>query len=161
MCNKRTKLKSHTRQARASLGMTLVELLIVIAVISIIFAIGAIQGRRALNNSQEGASIKAVQQSVWQAATAASSRGRETTLNLEGRNIVIRLDGSNDEIRRFELADGVSTNLPTGEFLRFLPPGEISQASYDALTQPITITTSKGTYALSLSLIGETRVETN
>lgn len=139
-------------------GFTLIELIVIVAITGIILGIGTINGRRTLQNSEENASINTIQQSIWQAATSASARGSIITLNRNGTDLTLNLPNG-DIVRNFELSDSVSTNLPEGVVLTFLPPGEIQQSSYDNLSQPITITTSKGSHNLRVSLIGEVVVD--
>lgn len=139
-------------------GLTLVELLIVLAIVGIVLAIGFFNGRGLLEGRQEAAAVNSLRQSVWQGATAASARGRSVQLFLNGRSLEVR-DGAT-VIRRDELPAGVSTNLPQGVVLSFTPPGKVTPASLAAVEaiSPY-ISTGKGVYHLQFSLIGEVRVQ--
>lgn len=137
-------------------GITLIELLIVIAILAIIFGIGIFNARGALESRQESAAIKTVSQMVWQGATAASARGRIVTLNRDGHTLRL-LDGDS-VIREDDLPRGVSTNLPGGTVLVFSPPGKITDESLSALLDSSPwIRTSDTLYDLEVSLIGEVR----
>ncbi len=140
-------------------GFTLIEIIIIMAITLIILGIGALSGRNALQNSQERNSLEAIKQSIWQGASSASARGAIVLLKRSGTKLSLVNEATNKVIRTYDLSSHVSTNLPSGTVLKFLPPGEIEQASYNALTKPIVVTTSKGSYNLSVSMIGEVLTE--
>lgn len=145
---------------RRRAGFTLIELLIVLAIIGIIGAIGVFNGRRALQSQQEQAAIVSIQQSVWQAATAAAARGVETELVRSGESFVVQYADEENQtrtLRSFELPESVSTNLPQGRVLSFTPPGKIDAATLQSLPDPVVVTTSDKTTTLMISLIGEVK----
>lgn len=144
---------------RRSKGLTLLELLVVVAIIGVVAGIGVFNGRRALQSQQEQAAVRSIQQSIWQGATAASARGIETELVRSGSQLLVREVLSGRILRREELPAGVSTNLPTGQVLRFTPPGQIARTTLDALPRPLWVQTSDRRYHLRVSLIGEVRAE--
>lgn len=139
-------------------GISLIEILVVLAIVGIALGIGFFNGRGLLEGRREVAAVNSLRQSVWQAATAASARGRSVQLVLGGRTLEVR-DGAT-VIRRDELPDGVSTNLPQGVVLSFTPPGKVTPASLAAV-QALSpyISTGKSTYQLEFSLIGEVRAQ--
>ncbi len=139
--------------------MTVVELLIVLAIIGIVGAIGFLNGRRVAASRTADASLATLQQSIWQGASAAASRGRTVQLVRDGSELALRDAASGDEIRTLELDPAVETNLPDGVALLFLPPGKVDRATLDALPEDLFLATPDRRYALEVSLIGEVRAE--
>lgn len=144
---------------RRANGITLLELLVVVAIIGVVAGIGVFNGLRALQGQQEQAAVRSIQQSIWQGATAASARGVETELVRDGRQLLVREVVSGRTLRREELPAGVSTNLPTGQVLRFTPPGQIARTTLAALPEPLWVQITDRRYRLRVSLIGEVRAE--
>lgn len=137
-------------------GFTLIELLVVLAVLGVVLGISGFFGRGALERQQQRAAIRSIQQSVWQGASGASARGRNTELKLVGRRIEVREAGSGRLLRTEELPSGVTTSLPT---LVFTPPGKISADSFAQVENGITVSSSEGTTRLIVSIIGEVIAE--
>ena len=148
-------VRRYGRQA----GITMIELLIVLAIIGIIGGIGVISGSEVARRKAAEGAISTFQQSVWQGATMAASRGATVELVREGRELRLRTgDDSARTLRSFELPAGVE--IPVGNpILRFLPPGKIDTSSLNGLPENLVITTSEGRYRLSISVIGEVRAE--
>jgi len=140
-----------------SKGFTLLELLIVVAIVGVVLGIGFINGRETLRKQEESAALRTVQQSVWQGATSAASRGIRTKLVKSGDNLIIS-DTDNNKIRTFELPKDMTTNLPEGDILIFTPPGKVDETSLAQLSN-LTITVNGKTYKLTISLIGEVKAE--
>lgn len=140
-------------------GFSILELLVVIAIISILGTIGALNGRRIAQGRTAEASLATLQQSIWQGATSAASRGTTIELVRTGTELILRDATSSETIRTMELDDAVTTNLPEGVALRFLPPGKVDPATLAALPSDLTLTTENRTYRLDVSLIGEVRAE--
>lgn len=143
---------------RNTTGLTMIELLIVMAIIGILGGIGFISGADiARRKSAEGA-ITTFQQSVWQGATMAASRGTVVQLIRQGRELQL-VDEEGDAIRRrYELPAGVDIPM-SNPIIRFLPPGKIDASSFTSLPDDLIITTSEGRYRIELSVIGEVRAE--
>lgn len=137
-------------------GVTIIELLVVLAILGVLLGLFMVFGRGALDSQQEQAAVRSIQQSVWQGSSGASARGRNTELVLVGRRIEVREIGSGRIIRIEELPAGVTTNLPR---LVFTPPGKISTESFAAVEDGIKVATSKGTTTLRVSIIGEVLAE--
>ena len=139
-----------------SKGLTLLEVLAVLAILAVLLALAVLNGRGALTGQQDRAAVRSIQQSIWQGASAASARGRNTELVLSGRQVIVREVGSGRLVRTEELPAGVTTNLP---HLIFAPPGKISADSFALVEDGITVNTSAGTTLLKVSIIGEVIAE--
>ena len=148
--------------------MTIIELLVVLAIIGVVGAIGFLNGRRIAEAQSADAAVATIQQSIWQGATAAASRGREIRLMYDAQGNLLTLEDVDGNVERtFELPDGVTTNLADGSTdglaLRFLPPGKVALSnttppaagSLQALPGDLHIATDDKTYALQVSMIGE------
>jgi prepilin-type N-terminal cleavage/methylation domain-containing protein len=143
---------------RSRSGFTLLELLVVLAVLGVVFGLVAISGRAIAQRASERSVVNTFQQAVWQGATMAAARGFRTELVRDGDLLLLRREATGAEIRRFELDPNATLNLADGQLLVFTPPGAVLEASLDALPDPIQITAAGTTYELDISLIGEVRV---
>lgn len=134
----------------------MIELLIIIGIIGIIGAIAFMNLRPVLRGQEERAAVQSVQQTVWQGATAAASRG--STLELTRTGSTFRLiDTANSRLlKEFVLPLSVTTNWPEGQALVFTPPGRIETNSLLALPQ-LWIAGEGRTTDLTVSLIGEVK----
>lgn len=147
------------RGLRSALGITVLELLIVIAILGVIAGLVAINGRRILQGQNERAAITSIQQTVWQGATAAAARGVVVRLARDGDEFVLTDTETGAVLKRFELPQAVASNWPDGQTLDFTPPGKVDVDTLDALPDPLTVTTSTRVTNLTVSLIGEVRAE--
>lgn len=137
-------------------GVTLVEILIVLAIAGVLFGLAIFFGRGTLESRQDQAGIRSIQQSIWQGSSAASARGRNTELIRSGRRIEVREVDSGRIIRWEELPANMTTSLPQ---LVFTPPGKISDESFALVADGITVNSPAGTTVLRVSIIGEVLVE--
>ncbi|MBW7929664.1 MAG: prepilin-type N-terminal cleavage/methylation domain-containing protein, partial [Fimbriimonadaceae bacterium] len=71
-------------------GFSLSEILIVLAIVGTLAGVGFVFGRQILQGQQNRSAINTVQQSVWQGATAAASRGITAELFRNGRVLQVR-----------------------------------------------------------------------
>lgn len=144
-------------QRPRQLGLTILELLLVLAILGIVLGLGFFNARRALLGSQERAAVQTVRQSIWQGATAASSRGRPITLVRDGNSMRL-VDGDN-VIRSDDFPDGVTTNFSQGVLLEFSPPGKVTAESLAAFMESNPQIGGEGrTQRIEVSVIGEVRV---
>lgn len=139
-------------------GFSLLELLVLLAVLAIVFTLVAISGRGIAQRASERSVVNTFQQAVWQGATMAAARGFRTELVRDGDELVVRRVATGDVLRRFELDANATLNVADGQVLVFTPPGAVLEASLTALPDPIEIVAAGRTYELDVSLIGEVRV---
>lgn len=152
-------IRTTVKRRSAEAGFSIIELLIVVAIVGIIAAVVVMAGRPIVRGQEGAAAVKSMQQSVWQGATMAASRGVRTNLVYTGTSLEVRNATTDAVIRSFELPAGASLNVTAGSaFLQFTPPGKVDAASLASLPSPLRITTTGGVYDLQISLIGEVKV---
>ena len=142
-----------------SRGFTMLEILIAVAIIGIVAGVGVINGRKMAQRQNQNAAARSIQQLFWQGATGAASRGVEVTLERNNKVFTLERSDNSEVLRSFTLPEQVSINFPEGEVVRFTPPGKIDDDSFDALPSPITLSTEAKNYTVSISIIGEVKVE--
>lgn len=146
--------------ARRAGGFTLLELLVVVAILGIVLGLTGILGRAIARQASERAALNTVQQSVWQGATLAAARGFRTELCRDGVELSIqRVQGdacTGPVLRRFEIDANVDLSFDQGSVMVFTPPGTIDPAT---LPGTVTLVAGSSTYTLEVSLIGEVRVQ--
>lgn len=139
-------------------GFTLLELLIVIAVIGIVGGLAFVNGHRIAQRQEASGAIATFQQSVWQGATAAASRGSVVELNRTDDGLEL-VDLNRDRVlRRYELPSEVSIGAEN-PILRFLPPGKVDLSTLPDREKGLMVSTGQGDYRLKVSLIGEVMSE--
>lgn len=143
---------------RSRAGLTLLELLVVLAIVGAIAGIVAIAGRPVVQGQEAAAAVRTVQQSVWQGATMAASRGVRTLLVLTNGVLEVRRADDDALIRSFALPSQASLNVEDGTLLAFTPPGKVDEETLKDLPDPFRITAKDKVYDLEVSLIGEVRV---
>lgn len=135
-------------------GITILELLVVIAILGVIAGIGIMNGRRAAQAQTARGAVATFQQSVWQGASAAASRGLTIELNRTEEGLAL-VDTDDRVIRVYELP--ASVDIPVDNpILRFLPPGKVDLSTL-SLVDDLVIDTGHGRYTVEISLIGEVR----
>jgi type II secretory pathway pseudopilin PulG len=137
-------LKSESQLSRQERGLTVLEVLILMAVLALLFAIAATNLFPALRA---------------QGATAAAARGVNVDLLRTGDVFVLTNVESGAVLKRFELPSMVTTNWPENQALRFTPPGRIQADTLTQLPSPITVSAGGRTTRLTVSLIGEVRAQ--
>ena len=137
-------------------GFTLVEILIVLAIVSIALSIGAI-GLAQVRLSQESrAGVGSVRQIILAGATAAASRGIALELVRSGNRLNLRNPADNSLLREVDIPAGIAGQLPSGTWLSYTPTGMVLLPT--GFTNPFTLTDRGKTYTLQISLIGEVRL---
>lgn len=135
-------------------GITILELLIALAILGVVAGIGVMNGRRAAQVQSARGAVATFQQSVWQGATAAASRGLTVELNRTDAGLaLVASDGR--IVREYELPEEVDISADN-PILRFLPPGKVDLSTLDRLDD-LVIDTGYGSYSVEISLIGEVR----
>lgn len=135
--------------------MTLLEILVVLALLGIVAALGVMGWRTLLQREQARSALASVQQALWQGATAASARGADLVLRWDGDELLL-VDASDRELRRWDFPADTSTTLQQGDIVAFTPPGMIEDL--EALPDPFSVSVDDRTAVLAVSLIGETKV---
>ncbi|MDF1523830.1 MAG: prepilin-type N-terminal cleavage/methylation domain-containing protein [Trueperaceae bacterium] len=151
-------VRTSPARRRSSAGFSILELLVVLAILAVAFGLVAVAGRGILQRSAERSVVNTVQQAVWQGATMAAARGVRTELVRDGDVLAVRRLADGEVLRTFDLEPGATLNVDDGQVLVFTPPGSVLESSLDALPDPVTITAAGATYELEVSLIGEVRV---
>ena len=148
----------HSRQS----GFTILELLLVVAIISIVGAIGIFNAHNFLRGEETLGTTTTLQQLLLQGSTSAASRFTPILLVQEQRGssrfLTLRVQSTSKDIRSERIPNTVTTSLPIGNALTFTPSGRISDASFQALGGTVTVRGEKLTYTLQISLIGESKV---
>src|SRR5680860_101888 len=142
--------KSTRRHNLHSSGFTLLELLIVLAIIGIVAGIAVMSGRPIVRGQEGRAAVRTMQQSVWQGATMAASRGVRTNLVLSGRTLEVLNADSGELIRSYELSEDVSLNIDDGTVLAFTPPGKVDETTLQNLPSPFQITANDEVFDLQI-----------
>lgn len=143
---------------RTSSGMTLLELLIVMAILAVVLGIGVINGRAIAQRQSAKGAVATFQQSVWQGATAASSRGLTVNLNRTADGLALVDVASDRVLRRYDLPSTVVIPVEN-PILSFTPPGKVDLTSFNSLPDEFVINTGEGRYRLEISLIGEVEAQ--
>lgn len=130
----------------------------VFAILGAVVGLVVMSGRPIARGQEARSAVKTVQQSVWQGATSAASRGVRTNLVHAGGRLEVRNAATNEVIRRFELPEDASINAPDGTLLVFTPPGKVDEASLASLPDPFQVTAGGQVTQLEVSLIGEVRI---
>jgi prepilin-type N-terminal cleavage/methylation domain-containing protein len=138
-------------------GFSLLEILVVLAIVGILAGLIAVGSRAILTGQQNRSSLYSMRQIFWQGASAAASRG--LNLRLERSNELIRVIDpahSSRPIRTIELSKDANLSLPQGTIATFSPTGKVTIA---AANNPFTLTVDGKTYRFTVSLIGEVKLE--
>lgn len=144
---------------RRNAGVSLLELIIVMGIFAILVGLGAVGWNSFARRTAAQGAVATFQQSVWQGATAAASRGIIVELVREGNELqLINTNDGNAVLRRYEIPAEV-TFTAENPILRFLPPGKVELGSLQGLGGGLTINTGEGTYDLNISIIGEVKSE--
>ncbi|MCA9835779.1 MAG: type II secretion system protein [Trueperaceae bacterium] len=140
-------------------GFSLLEILIVVAVIGVFASITIVSGSRIMKGQDELAAVSIMKQSLATATTAASSRGKALELIYQSAKLDLQEVDSGKIVRTFDLPKQTSLNVSNGTFLTFSEAGRIDPASLTNLPNPFLMTVQGKKYQLTISLIGEVKAE--
>jgi prepilin-type N-terminal cleavage/methylation domain-containing protein len=139
-------------------GFSLLEILVVLAVVGILLSIAIFAGRDIIRKQKELQAVNEIRQLLWQSGTTVNARGVSGTVRRTG-NVLELIDGAGTSLIRKELDSKVTSNFPEGESLEFLPSGRIDSATLSALPDPLTVSAAGKTFELTVSIIGEVKAE--
>jgi prepilin-type N-terminal cleavage/methylation domain-containing protein len=138
-------------------GFSLLEILVVIAILAVLAGLIAIGSRAILTGQQNRSALYSMRQIFWQGASAASSRGEQLELVRSGNVLEIRpIATPSKKVRTIELSGNATLNLPQGRIATFAPSGKVSIAPAN---NPFTLQSDGKTYRFNVSLIGEVKFE--
>ncbi|KHG65329.1 type IV pilin [Thermus sp. 2.9] len=135
----------------------MMELLVLLAILAGVLAMGALNGRRTLSGQEQAAFLNTLQNVFWQGATEAASRGENLTLERNGSRLELKRGST--VLRAWDIPQGVVLSLGDGPIARFTPPGKVQDPQGRPLSQPLTFTAAVNgrTYTYTISLIGEAK----
>jgi prepilin-type N-terminal cleavage/methylation domain-containing protein len=145
-------------QIRKPMGFTLLELIVVMAVLGVAAGIGIAQLRNLGQRQQAAATVDQIRQLFWQGATAAASRGGTNFLLVRSGN-TLRVQSQNDAsvLRSVTLPSGVSCSLGEGTLATFTSPGKVIFSSSFPANRQFTVSVNGQSVTLTATLIGEVR----
>jgi prepilin-type N-terminal cleavage/methylation domain-containing protein len=136
-------------------GFTMLELLLVIAIVGVLASIAFVSGRQIMRGQEQTAVISQLKQTISRGASSAAARGSVVKLTRSNSNFILKQ--GTKELQRFSLPNGATLNIPNGDVLEFQSSGLISNLA--GLPNPLTLTTSSKTYIITISLIGEMKAQ--
>ncbi len=140
---------------RKRLGLTLLELLVVLALLGLLLGLTGMNARKTIERQEEAAFVTGVKRLFWDGGTRASSLGETLELRREQQMLVLYKDTI--PIRRLRIPEGVTTDLPTGKIATFLPTGKV-ELELTASCSPypsFRVQNASGRRCLEVSKIGE------
>jgi prepilin-type N-terminal cleavage/methylation domain-containing protein len=143
-------------------GFSLLEILVVLAVLGILLSIAALVGRDIIRKQNELSAVSQVKQLLWGAGSSVNARGTSGVLRRTGNKLEIidtLTTSPNKTLSEVTLDSAVTTNLPSGDSLVFLSSGRIDSDTLAALPNPLTVTGAGKTFKLTVSVIGEVKFE--
>jgi len=133
-------------------GFSLIEILVVIAILSVFASLTFVSGRRVMQSQDQLAAISILKQSLIRASLSANAKGKQLELKQTGSSIKL-IDGTKT-LEQFDLPQGFSVNWPD---LVFRESGLIDVTSLGSNT--ILLQGPQQTYELKISLIAEMKAE--
>ncbi len=158
-----TSTKKHPPNQQS--GFSMIEILLVVAIVGIIASIGFVQGRRLLSKQTESSTISAITQTLARGSSAASARGEEVILRKSGNKLF--LVRGTDSFGFVDIPPSVTLKTKTGvalpadiDLLSYSPKGLIDATDIANNFSPLQLITADKSYNLSASIIGDMKVET-
>ncbi len=138
-------------------GFTLLELLLVLALIGVTLSLGAMSLQNTMARERARGAVSDLKQAVWGGASFAASRGERYSLVFDGAKTV-KLVRSRDQrvVRTVELPDSVTLNEPAGVLMSFTSPGMV--VFNPRVGRYLDLTVDGEAKKLEVSKIGEVRV---
>ena len=139
---------------RRAAGFTLIEVLVVLAVIGSLLGLLAMGVSRVQSDEEDRAAIETFQLALLDAAGAASARGASVTIHWLGDELVVR-EGA-DVVRRWSFPADTQTTLEAGALVTFNASGRIERLA--DLPDPLSFTWRGENRTLAVSLVGQSQV---
>jgi prepilin-type N-terminal cleavage/methylation domain-containing protein len=137
-------------------GLSLLEILVVIAIIAVLAGLIAVGSRAILTGQQNRSSLYSMRQIFWQGASAATSRGEPLELVVDNEKVEVRTVKTPVKVvRRVELSNDANLSLSNGTVASFSPTGKVTMTNGNTFT----LTTDGKSYRFTVSLIGEVKLE--
>lgn len=139
-------------------GFTLLELLVVMAILGVAAGLGIAQLRNLGQRQQAAAAVDQIRQLFWQGATAAASRGGTNFLLVRSGNVLqVQSQADGSVLRSVTLPNGVTCSLGNGTLATFTSPGKVNYSSSFPANRQFTVSANGRTFTLTATLIGEVR----
>ncbi|RIH82964.1 hypothetical protein Mlute_02334 [Meiothermus luteus] len=146
------------RPLRSAGGFTLLELIVVMAILGVAIGVGFAQVRNLAQRQQALATVEQIRQLFWQGATAAASRGGTNFLLVRSGNVLrVQSQADGSVLRSVTLPSGVSCSLSEGTLATFTSPGKVIFSSSFPANRQFTVSANGQTFTLTATLIGEVR----
>jgi prepilin-type N-terminal cleavage/methylation domain-containing protein len=138
-------------------GFSLLEILVILAVLGILAGLIAIGSRAILTGQQNRSALYSMRQIFWQGASAAASRGEGLELFRSSDLVQVRTLATPPKVvRQIELSGDVTLSLPQGQIATFSPSGKVTIANTN---NPFTLQSKGKTYTYNVSMIGEVKFQ--
>ena len=144
-------------------GFSLVEILIVLAIVGILATVGFVSSNNIKVKQEEHAAVAMLRQGIAAAATGSAAKGQRLSLvyRSAGKKLVLE-DENYQTLEEYKFPKSVSSDLDNGDRLEFTPLGWVDSNSLSGsggFPNPITLSTNDKNYHLTISLIAEVKAE--
>jgi prepilin-type N-terminal cleavage/methylation domain-containing protein len=146
---------SRYRPTRAH-GFTMLELLIVMAIVGVLASIAFVSGRQIMQKQEASSTISQLRQILSRGGSVASARGKEIQLKYTNHEFILSEKVSAKVVQSFKVPSGVSLSIADNSVIEFAPSGLIK--SLASVPNPVYVSAHGKNYQLRLSIIGEMKV---